>query len=136
MKKILFFSALVVLFSCNTKPPSSNSDHDLIVGKKIKLENIEIAEFDFPIPVTWPDARNLCSSLGEGWRLPSKDELTLIYNNFHKVPNLKFEVYWNGYEDYAQYSGYAYTHDFYNGKFGFQYQREKANVRAVRSTNE
>ena len=29
----------------------------------------------------WPDAKSWCSSLGSGWRLPTKDELLVIYRN-------------------------------------------------------
>jgi hypothetical protein len=52
-----------------------------IIGNTIKIENIEIAEKDFPEKMNWKDAKKACEKLGEGWRLPTKDELKLICQN-------------------------------------------------------
>jgi hypothetical protein len=54
-----------------------------------------IAAKAFEIKTDWHSAVSYCESLGNGWRLPTKDELTLIYkyeNDFDKV------YYWSSTE--------------------------------------
>jgi hypothetical protein len=140
MNKILCYLLVInLLLSCNSVPPESNWDYTKVIGKTIQLvrieraETLEIAEFDFPTPTNWVDAKKLCSNLGLGWRLPSKDELNYMYKNRDKIKGLKYENYWNGKEDMStKYYGYANYQNLYNGGFGFQYQSVRAFVRAVK----
>ncbi len=52
-----------------------------IIGNTIKSENIEVAEKDFPEKMNWEDAKKACERLGEGWRLPTIEELKIICQN-------------------------------------------------------
>jgi antitoxin component YwqK of YwqJK toxin-antitoxin module len=56
-----------------------------IIGSPFNLGDIEVAEYDFPLYVEdyfSIEALNYtCTKLGEGWRLPTKDELKLIYDS-------------------------------------------------------
>ncbi|NBV68808.1 MAG: hypothetical protein EBR74_09765 [Flavobacteriia bacterium] len=56
-----------------------------IIGSPFNLGDIEVAENDFPLYVEDHfsiEALNYtCTKLGEGWRLPTKDELKLIYDS-------------------------------------------------------
>lgn len=52
-----------------------------IIGNTIKIENIEVADKDFPDNMNWEDAQKACAALGNGWRLPTKDELTILFKN-------------------------------------------------------
>lgn len=52
-----------------------------IIGTPIVVGNLEIAEFDIPQFLNLDEARNACSSLGKGWRLPTIDELGVIQKN-------------------------------------------------------
>jgi hypothetical protein len=56
-----------------------------IVGKSIKLGRLEIAQHDFPSPMMQSYAKEECEMLGNGWRLPTKDELNLLYKNKGKI---------------------------------------------------
>jgi len=139
MKIIISFLLIIIISSCNSVPPESNTDYKKIIGKTIKLkrvemaETLEIAEFDFPIPTNWVDAKNLCTNLGSDWRLPTKDEMSYIYDNRDKIKGFKYENYWIGKEDMStKYYGYAYYLNLYNGTLGFQYQSARALVRAVK----
>jgi len=49
-----------------------------IIGAPIKIGNLLVAENDFP-EVGSIEASSICQKLGNGWRLPSIDELKLIY---------------------------------------------------------
>ena len=35
--------------------------------------------------MNWDDAMKACADLGDGWRLPTKDELNLLYENRIKL---------------------------------------------------
>lgn len=45
-----------------------------MTGKKVK-----IALTDFPKIMTWEEANKACKSLGKGWRLPTVEELKIMY---------------------------------------------------------
>jgi hypothetical protein len=51
-------------------------------------------------PLNFDDAVAACESLGGGWRLPTKDELNTLYNNYQQIDGLGGDsfayegVYW------------------------------------------
>ncbi len=57
-----------------------------IIGKpyKIALYGYEIAEHDFEDEMIWYDAIKACEALGDGWHLPTIDELNMLYKNYRK----------------------------------------------------
>ncbi|MBM3936200.1 MAG: DUF1566 domain-containing protein [Sphingomonadales bacterium] len=42
-----------------------------------------MADGDLPTRMGWKEAHSLCNHLGNGWRLPSKDELDAMYTQLH-----------------------------------------------------
>ncbi len=50
----------------------------------IKIGNLEVMTEDLG-RMTWDDAKEACANLGDGWRLPTKDELNILYENKHKI---------------------------------------------------
>jgi len=92
----LLFSLLIILtsfflFSCENKHKQENE----IIGKTLNIARLEIAEHDFPEKMTWRDADSVCSSLGEGWRLPSTEELDIIYKNKFVIGGFRDDFYWS-----------------------------------------
>ena len=87
MKKLFTILLVMVLTSCMTalEPPKSNTDYKNIIGKPIKIGNIEVAQYNFPKKMDWNDAKKACARLGAGWRLPTKDELNLLYQKKDKI---------------------------------------------------
>ena len=87
-----------------------------IIGNPIKIGNLLVAEFDFPEKMNWEDAYNSCFSLGKGWRLPTKLELNILYNNLNKIGDVGNDGYWTSTENgservWTQYlfnDGYSY----------------------------
>ena len=69
-----------------------------IVGTPIKIDNLEVAQYDFPKRMIWDDAKFACAKLGEGWRLPTKDELNLLYQNKDKIGGFANGYYWSSTE--------------------------------------
>jgi len=57
----------------------------LITGTTVKIGNLEIAQYDFINSMDWRNANKVCANLGEGWRLPTKEELSVLYKNKDKI---------------------------------------------------
>lgn len=79
------------------------------------------------------DAESLCKNSRvagySDWRLPTKDELTMMYNARSEIPNLQAEKYWSS-TKYATY--YLYYVNFSSGSSDYS-SSGFFNVRAVRT---
>jgi hypothetical protein len=78
----------------------------------------------------WENAKKLCKSLGNGWRLPTREELHVMWLNRKSIGGFAAAYYWSSSEVDGN---YAWNQSFYNGD---QYGLNKANsyyVRAVRA---
>ena len=134
MKKLFAILLVTVLTSCGAalEPPKSNTDYKNIIGKPIKIGNIEVAEYVFPKKMIWKDAKKACASLGPGWRLPTKDELNILYQNKDKVGGFASDSYWTSSGEFGAVSAwhqnfvYGLLLEFFEGK------RPRFSVRAVR----
>jgi hypothetical protein len=84
MKRVFLAShlVLILLFSLNETNAQSN-----IIGNPIKIESIEVAQYDFR-SADWDNAKKTCSDLGDGWRLPTKDELITMFKYNIKIGNI------------------------------------------------
>jgi hypothetical protein len=51
--------------------------------KIIKIDSLEFLAKDIG-QMSWNDANSACDSIGEGWRLPTLDELNLIHTKFYE----------------------------------------------------
>ena len=104
-----------------------------IIGKTIKIGNLEVAGKDFPKEMKWEDAKKACRNLGSGWRLPTKEELNTLYLNKDKIGVFANNIYWSSTEDEND-NNYVWHQSFDNG---FQYGTGKGAtyyVRSVRTT--
>ena len=63
----------------------------------VKIGNIEIQNEDLG-EMRWEDAKETCENLGGGWRLPTKDELDLLYENKNKIGGFALSDYWSSTE--------------------------------------
>jgi hypothetical protein len=82
---------------------ATNRDGDIvglndIIGKPIKIGNLEVAKIDFPKKMIWEDAKKACENLGSGWRLPTKDELKTLYLSKDKIGGFAKDFYWSSTE--------------------------------------
>jgi len=103
----------------NNKPASENNSvksnySTSIIGKPIVLGDIEVAQYNFPEYMNWYDAKKACSNLGNGWRLPTDDELWNMYLNREKIGNYQNNYYWSS----TEYSGSQYS-DYVPGTMNF-----------------
>ncbi|WP_297514200.1 retroviral-like aspartic protease family protein [Flavobacterium sp.] len=83
-------------FSKNEKLKNNNfSSKTAIIGKSKFIWGLEIAEYDFTEEMRYDDAKKACKSLGKGWRLPTQDELNILYKNKEKIGNFEGFDYWS-----------------------------------------
>ena len=142
MKKLFIILLVTVVASCDltwepkrdiitsTIPPTSNTDYENIIGITFKIDNLEVAEYDFPKRLSsLSNAKAACTELGEGWRLPTKDELNLLYQNKEKIGRL-YEIYWSSTESIFN---TAWKQNFINGDQFYIYKHNTYKVRAVRT---
>ena len=97
-----------------------NIDGKLIVSMK-DLEGV----------FTWDEAVEEVKKLGEGWRLPTKEEINLMYRHKDKIGGFVEDGYWSS----TEYGAYlAWVQDFTNGNH-YSNNKNFTNyyVRAVRS---
>ena len=62
--------------------------------------------------VTWADAIRACVDLGDGWRLPTRIELLIIYINKDDIGNYETNYYWSSTESD---NSIAWMQYFFNG---------------------
>lgn len=111
--------------------PKSKIVPSTIIGKSIKIGKLQIASNDFPEKLDWNDAKKACSILGNGWRLPTKDELNIIYQNKDKIGGFADSDYWSSTE--STNSNYAGKQALDIGSQAFFNKNDKLYVRAVRN---
>ena len=112
MKKLFAILLVIVLTSCGAalEPPKSNTDYNNIIGKPIKIGNLEIAQYDFPEQINWEDAKIFCTNLGKGWRLPTIEELNYLHKNRRTSGSFTGNVYWSSTEEaYSTSRGTAFS---------------------------
>ena len=76
---------------------------------------------------TWDDAVRLCNELGDGWRMPTREELHLMWLN--KDNSFAAAYYWSS-SEYG--NNFAWGQDFGNGGQDYYYKDFPDAVRAVR----
>lgn len=121
----------IIDYSQNIAPSFSPSQ---IIGKPFRIGKIEVAQYKFPTVMTWSEAQKACADLKNGWRLPTKDELILLYNNKVKIGGFEDKGFWSSLEGKDD-RGYdaAWGVYFLNGIGSFGYKNFESAVRAVRT---
>lgn len=101
-----------------------------IFVREIEEPKLEWQENSPTYPMTWDEAMSYAKSLGDGWRLPTVEELKEAYDN--KVEGFQSDGYWSS-STYAQDTNDARIVLFYNGYFGDVYKSDTYYVRCVRN---
>lgn len=81
---------------------------------------------------SWDEAMKAANDIGDSWRLPTKDELNLMYENLHKKGFGGFGSYY--YWSSTEYvSNLVWNQNFSNGNQYFNGKSNTTHVRAVRA---
>jgi hypothetical protein len=92
-----------------------------------KCSNLEVMQTDLG-KMTWDEANKACEKLGDGWRLPTIEELFFVFENRNKIRELKEGNYWTSEESVDEYAWYAFD----DGVAYYDFKYSKNYVRAVR----
>ena len=113
--------------SVATTEKSSNNSFTIEINNK----KIEVLNSDLTGEYQWKDAKTQCTQLGEGWRLPSLEEMNSIvdYQNNNLID---LETYWC---DSSVDDSTAWGYKLKNGKGSskYVYKGKSVKVRPVRS---
>lgn len=102
-------------------------ENSLIVG------NFEISQQDLPRRMDWLEANQACRALGNGWHLPTKQEVqTIIYSNKHRINDFIDKYYWSSEEGNSE-LGWIFRCTEANEHDGYNPKNNKYFVRAVRN---
>ena len=123
MKKLLI---IPMLFMCSIVI----GQYKEIIGNPIKIEKFEVAQNDFPKEMTSNKAKKACYALGSRWRLPTKDELDILYRNKYEIGGFAKYYYWSSTENG---DGNAWVQGFGSGGRSSFDKDWKFIVRAVRA---
>ena len=102
MKTLLSILGIImltaVLTSCGesetpNSEETSNSEESSKV-KTIKIGNLEVMTEDLG-KMTWDDAKKACTDLGDGWILPTYEELKILFENKDKIGGFANSSYWS-----------------------------------------
>jgi hypothetical protein len=109
---------------------------EMIIGKPVIIGNLVFAQNDFTQKMNWGDANKACEALGDGWRLPTKKELNILYQNKSKVWGFErvFKEFWSSTEGKTLgINNQAWIQNFINGDKNEEICYRKYSVHAVRS---
>jgi len=136
MKYAVLFIALLFA-GCGEATPTLDGGETITISGK----TIQVAKEDFPEDMNWDDAMNACQNLGNGWRLPSIEELKVMCEQLHMKGegNFKDKSYWSSSESFIEGDPHlAWIIEFRKGKEGrardlYKFNSSGTRVRAVRA---
>lgn len=103
------------------------NDEPIILEQNLKFEvyHKDLGEYN------WKDAKKVCEELKDGWRLPTRQELHLIWLNKDDIGGFSNGCYWTSNEVYNKFN--AWNQYFLNGSQNSLYKANAYNVRPVRN---
>ena len=128
--KVLFVCILAgFLIGCgNSVKENTKTDTE----NKSVIGSLEVMKEDLGV-MDWKQAEQACEKLGNGWRLPSLEELEIVYKNRMQIGGFEEGHYWSSSESLDESISNAMMiirfgigDQFYNGK------QTPNHVRAVR----
>jgi hypothetical protein len=91
--------------SSTSNPPStilnnqSSINSSRPIGNPFSYGGFEIAQYNFENKMNWDDAKNACEKLGDGWRLPTINELKKLYESEIIMKSMDNGYYWSSNEE-------------------------------------
>jgi len=101
-----------------------------IIGKPIKIGDLEVAQYDFPERMKWRNVYGELSKLGKDWRIPTMNELKILFQNKDKIKGFSSDGYWSSTTS-GSYSIFGVN--FNNGSWGDYDMYSILGLRAIRT---
>lgn len=130
---ISIFALLVFSIMAYSSTEEGNQDGEKEKSEEtistVKVGNLEVMTKDIGM-LTWSEAMDEASKKGDGWRVPTTDELLVIYENRDRIPNLgAFDTFWSS-EEEDRYNALQMT--FSDGRITYYEKNVHNCVRLVR----
>ena len=127
MKNIIIIFLFIPLFVLSQKD---------FIGKPIRFTYVEVAQNDYTKELTYDEAIKIIKSVGNEWRLPTKEELLKMYEKRDLIKGFEWGEYYLSNEVYGK--NFVYTVEFADGKLdkGWRYFNGNEihyNVRLIRT---
>ena len=83
---------------------------DEVITNSININGITVQKNDLLNKMTWFDAKSEASKAGNGWRLPTRAELKIMYDNRNKIGGFDTSSgeYWSS-EEFDMSKAWIYT---------------------------
>jgi hypothetical protein len=104
-----------------------------IIGTPVKIKNLLICQNDFTDMMSFNDAKLACYELGDGYRLPTKEELSIMYKFKGIIGGFKLGYYWSSKEDYTKYGNKGAWYQSFTSLTEIDISVHQCYVRAVKS---
>ena len=130
--KHAIYALLALCLVVSASPYAKAQDDRLIIISPITGDKVQVALQDLG-EMNWYDAKKACANLGSDWRLPTKEELEVMYKKLHlngKGNFAKNRYYWSSTEADAS---FAWGVLIAYGNADSNYKSIYFRVRAVRS---
>jgi len=98
--------------------------------EKTKVCGLEVKDTE-PKTYTWVLAIKVCETYGEGWHLPTKDELNCLFKNKDTIGGFSNTYYWSS-SEYKNDSYFTWYQDFSSGSQNAFDLTNKLSVRCVK----
>ena len=115
------FSSLLLLLCLSSYTQNKTKDVNLylikkkdFIGTPIKFNYVEVAQYDIPKECTYDEALKIAKNIGNGWRLPSKEELLKMYEKRDFIKGFEWGAYYLTDEVYGK--NLVYAVEFADGK--------------------
>ncbi len=105
-----------------------------LIRSTIRIGELEIMTKDLGY-LSFNEAYKICQDLGNGWRLPTKEELNLLYENKGMISGFKshYSAFYISSTDYKDLSGFVWIKGFERGESGCFTKDDVRYVRLVRT---
>ncbi|MDA7762444.1 DUF1566 domain-containing protein [Crocinitomicaceae bacterium] len=132
MKYLFVFLLVGLMFSCGDASGDASGDvtKEKQADATVKIGDLEVMTEDLG-EMSWEDAKKACADLGDGWRLPTDEELNILYENKAKIGGFASGYYWSS----TEVDGFdAWGQVFDDGYQGYSDKTNvSGNVRSVRA---
>jgi hypothetical protein len=113
--KHAIYALLALCLVLSASPYAKAQDNRLIITSPTTGDKVQVALEDLG-KMEWENAKKACAKLGDGWRLPTKEEMEVMYRDLHQKGRGNFNLecmYWSGTEYDAT---NAWAFHFYTGE--------------------
>lgn len=78
-----------------TDSPNGASELNITSDTTVRIASLEVMDWDLGNQMEWGPAQKACAALGNGWRLPTINELNLLYNYKDEIGGFNLNNYWS-----------------------------------------